>query len=65
MGIQGAEHGADAATRDARRASATHEHFLFMLEGRTYIGSVATGRFAFLVRGAPVWLPTAPPPGGR
>jgi hypothetical protein len=41
------------------------DYFVFSLEDRIFVGSIATGRIAFLMRGSPVWLPTAPPPGGR
>lgn len=30
------------------------EHFVFTLEDRIYVGNVATGRYAFLMRGTPV-----------
>src|SRR5262249_5995713 len=39
------------------------EHFVFALENRIYVGNVATGRFAYVHRGNPVWLPAAPLPG--
>jgi hypothetical protein len=39
------------------------DYFVFALEGRVYLGSVATGRFAFLMYGNPVWLPASPLPG--
>jgi hypothetical protein len=30
------------------------EHFVFTLEDRIYVGSIATGRYAFLMRGTPI-----------
>jgi len=33
------------------------EHFVFTLEGRVYLASVATGQFAFLMRGRAAYVP--------
>jgi len=35
------------------------EHFVFSLEDRVYVGSVATGQYAFLMRGGAVPVPAA------
>jgi hypothetical protein len=35
------------------------DHFVFTLEDRVYVGNIATGRFAFLIRGGRPTIPRA------